>query len=106
MYDKYINRYKNGVMVMSIDRINRQPFINAYNSNSNKAVKSVDKVKNVDTIEISSLGKSLKDYSSDNNIDNAKKVAEIKSKVDSGTYSVNARLTAQSLLNSIKESKS
>lgn len=91
---------------MSINRINRQPFINAYNSNSNKAVKSVDKVKNVDTIEISSLGKSLKDYSSDNNIDNAKKVAEIKSKVDSGTYSVNARLTAQSLLNSIKESKS
>ena len=91
---------------MSIDRINRQSFINAYNSNSNKAVKSVDKVKNVDTIEISSLGKSLKDYSSDNNIDNAKKVAEIKSKVDSGTYSVNARLTAQSLLNSIKESKS
>ncbi len=58
---------------MSIDRINRQSFINAYNSNSNKCVKNVTKAKTFDTIEISSLGKSLKDYSSDNNIDNAKK---------------------------------
>ena len=72
-----MNRYKNGVMVMSIDRINRQSFINAYNSNSNKCVKNVTKAKTFDTIEISSLGKSLKDYSSDNNIDNAKKVAEL-----------------------------
>lgn len=87
---------------MSIDRINRQSFINAYNSNSNKVVKSLEKVKNVDTIEISSLGKSLKDYSSENNIDNAKKVAEIKSKVDSGTYSIDARLTARSILKAMK----
>ncbi|WP_456008268.1 flagellar biosynthesis anti-sigma factor FlgM [Clostridium butyricum] len=51
---------------------------------------------------MSSLGKSLKDYSSDNNIDNAKKVAEIKSKVDSGTYSIDARITARSILNAMK----
>jgi negative regulator of flagellin synthesis FlgM len=89
-------------MVMSIDRINRQSFINAYNSNSNKCVKNVTKTKNFDTIEISSLGKSLKDYSSDNNIDNAKKVAEIKNKVDSGTYSIDARLTARSILKAMK----
>lgn len=87
---------------MSIDRITRQSFINAYNSNSNKTIKNVEKVKNVDTIEISSLGKSLKDYSLDNNIDNAKKVAEIKNKVDSGTYSIDARLTARSILKAMK----
>ena len=91
---------------MSINRINRQSFINAYNSNSNKTIKNVEKVKNVDTIEISSLGKSLKDYSSDNNIDNAKKIAEIKNKVDSGTYSIDARITARSILNAMKESSS
>ncbi|WP_394884654.1 flagellar biosynthesis anti-sigma factor FlgM [Clostridium butyricum] len=88
---------------MSIDRINRQSFINAYNSNSNKCVKNVTKAKTFDTIEISSLGKSLKDYSSDNNIDNAKKVAEIKSKVDSGAYSVDAKITARSILKAMKE---
>ncbi len=91
---------------MSINRINRQSFINAYNSNSNKCVKNVTKAKTFDTIEISSLGKSLKDYSSDNNIDNAKKVAEIKNKVDSGTYSIDARITARSILNAMKESSS
>lgn len=91
---------------MSINRINRQSFINAYNSNSNKCVKNVTKAKTFDTIEISSLGKSLKDYSSDNNIDNAKKIAEIKNKVDSGTYSIDARVTARSILNAIKESNS
>ncbi|POO88080.1 flagellar biosynthesis anti-sigma factor FlgM [Clostridium sp. 3-3] len=87
---------------MSINRINRQSFINAYNSNLNKCVKNVTKAKTFDTIEISSLGKSLKDYSSDNNIDNAKKVAEIKNKVDSGTYSIDARLTARSILKAMK----
>lgn len=68
----------------------------------NKCVKNVTKAKTFDTIEISSLGKSLKDYSSDNNIDNAKKVAEIKNKVDSGTYSIDARLTARSILKAMK----
>ena len=87
---------------MSIDRINRQSFINAYNSNSNKTVKSVNKTQDIDTIEISSLGKSLKDYSLDSNINSAQKVAEIKSKIDSGTYNVDARLTARSMLNAMK----
>lgn len=85
---------------MSIDRINRQSFINVYNSN--KYVKNVTKTKNFDTIEISSLGKSLRFYSSDKKIDNAEKVAEIKSQVDSGTYSVDARLTARSILKAMK----
>lgn len=91
---------------MSIERINRQSYINAYSSNSNKSVEKVNKSKEVDRIEISSLGKSLTDYSPSNNIDNSKKIADIKSKVESGTYNVDARLTARSLLNAMKESKS
>ena len=89
---------------MSINRINSQPYINAYKSNSNKPVDKVNKTKDIDRIEISELGKSLKDYSLSSDIGNAKKVAEIKNKVDSGTYNVDARLTAQSLLNAMKES--
>lgn len=91
---------------MSIERINRQSYINAYNSTSNKSVEKVKKAKDVDRIEISELGKSLIDYSLDKNIDNTKKIAEIKNKVDNGTYNVDARLTAKSLLNAMKESKS
>lgn len=88
---------------MSIERINRQPYINAYNSNSSKTIDKVSKTKEVDRIEISELGKSLKDYSLTSDIGNAKKVADIKNKVDSGTYNVDARVTAKSLLNAMKE---
>lgn len=87
---------------MSIDRINRLTYINAYNSNSNKSVDKVNKAKDVDRIEISELGKSLKDYSLTSDISNMKKVMDIKSKVESGTYNVDARLTAKSLLNAMK----
>jgi negative regulator of flagellin synthesis FlgM len=89
---------------MSIDRISRQQYVNAYSSNRNKAIDKVSKAKEVDRIEISEAGKSLKKYSSENMIDNTKKVADIKSKIDSGTYNVEARLTAQSILTAIKES--
>lgn len=90
---------------MSIDRISRSTYINAYNSNSNNAIEKTKKNNNVDRIEISELGKSLKSYSIDSNVGNVEKVADIKNKIDSGTYSVDARLTAKSLLNAMKESK-
>lgn len=89
---------------MSIDRINRQQYINAYNSNSGKTIEKVNKSKEIDRIEISELGKSLKDYSLNSDISNIKKVADIKARLESGTYNVDARLTAKSLLNSMKES--
>lgn len=88
---------------MSIDRISRSAYINAYNSNSGKNVDKVAKTRNVDTIEISDLGKSLKNYSLENNTANIKKITEIKNRIDSGTYSIDARLTAKSLLNAMKE---
>lgn len=87
---------------MSIDRINRQSFITAYNTNSKRNIQNVDKTSNTDTIEISSLGKSLKDYSMTSDINNAKKVAEIKRRVDAGTYNIDAKLTAKSILNYMK----
>lgn len=89
---------------MSIERINRPTYINAYNSNSNKTIEKLNKTKETDRIEISELGKSLKEYSLTSDIGNVKKVADIKARLESGTYNVDARLTAQSLLNSMNES--
>lgn len=88
---------------MSIDRINRPTYINSYSANCNKNIDKVAKTENVDRIEISELGKSLKDYHLDNNNISVKKIAEIKNRVDSGTYNIDARLTAESLLNAMKE---
>ena len=89
---------------MSIDRINKQSFITAYNINSKHSIQKVDKTRNIDTIEISSLGKSLQDYSMISDVNNAKKVAEIRNRVEAGTYNVDARLTARSILNYMKGS--
>lgn len=88
---------------MSISRIGNQSYINSYTSGK---VTQIDKVRNTkatDRIEISPLGRSLQDYTLNGEIDNARKVAELKAKVDSGTYSIDARLTAKSLLYEMKE---
>ena len=91
---------------MSINGINNPIYINKYNSNSNKVTTKTTEIKQSDRIEISSIGKSLNEYSLNVGIDNTKKVADIKSSVESGTYNVDAKLTAQSLLNVMKEDKS
>lgn len=93
---------------MSINRISTQPYINAYTSNSNKAVENVSKPKeNSDRIEISSFAKTLQSYTTDNTktIDNSARVAEIKNQIDNGTYSIDAQLTARSMMQAMRESK-
>lgn len=91
---------------MSINRINRQSYINAYNSKMNKSIDKVNKAKDTDRIEISSIGKTITDYSLNTDVlNNAKKIKEIKAKIENGTYSVDARLTARSILEAMKESK-
>ncbi|NFR86504.1 MULTISPECIES: flagellar biosynthesis anti-sigma factor FlgM [Clostridium] len=91
---------------MSINRINVHSAVNIYNSNKNiNKVEKANKVGIRDRIEISSLGKSIKDYSLEGNIDNTKKVAEIKEKIQNGTYKVDSKLTANSILEAIKENK-
>jgi len=91
---------------MSINGINSKIYVNIYNSNSNKATTKTNEANKSDRIEISSLGKSLNEYSLNSDIDNTKKVADIKSKVESNTYNIDAKLTAKSLLNAMKEDKS
>lgn len=88
---------------MSISRIINKAYVNSYKTNKVMPMDKVRAAKSTDRIEISSLGKSLKDYSINGEIDNAKKVAELKMQVQAGTYNVDARLTARSMLNSMRE---
>lgn len=60
-------------------------------------------VKNEDTIEISELGKELSSFSiEDNNVDREAKIQELKEKIQNGTYEVDAKLTAQSMIDSMR----
>ncbi|NFI51982.1 flagellar biosynthesis anti-sigma factor FlgM [Clostridium botulinum] len=91
---------------MSINRINAHSAVNIYNSNKNiNKVEKANKVETRDRIEISALGKSIKDYSLESSIDNTKKVAGIKEKIQNGTYKIDSKLTAKSILEAIKENK-
>lgn len=91
---------------MNIKGISTHNIINSYNNNKVNNVKKDEMVKQSDRIEISKLGKSLTSYSFDGvNIDNSKKIAELRSKVESGTYNVDAKLTAKSMLDSMKGSR-
>ncbi|WP_294352339.1 flagellar biosynthesis anti-sigma factor FlgM [uncultured Clostridium sp.] len=91
---------------MNVKGIGSSNIINLYNKNNNKVINKGKVEKNTDRIEISSIGRSLHDYSLDDiNIDNNKKIAEIKIKIASGTYKVDSKLLAQSIIDIIKEKK-
>ena len=88
---------------MSISRIINQAYVNSYKANKAMQVEKVKEVKSTDRIEISSLGKKLKGYDGTGEIDNSAKIEALKYSVQNNTYNVDARLTAQSILNAMKE---
>jgi len=92
---------------MDVKGIGSHNIINLYNKNNNNSkVVSKEAIKKSSDSIISSLGKSLTDFSLEGlNINNASKIAELKGKVESGTYNVDAKLTAKSMINFIKENK-
>lgn len=89
---------------MNINGINSNNVINLYSKNRNR-VSQTKEVKSVsDRIEISKLGKSLTNYTLEGvNVDNFKKIQELKNQINNGTYNVDAKLTARSILDTIKE---
>ena len=91
---------------MNIKGIGTNNYINAYNNNKVCQVKKQEKVTVSDRIEISSMGKSLKNYSMDGvNVDNSKKISELKAQIEAGTYNANAKLTAKGMLDVMKGRK-
>lgn len=91
---------------MNINGIRTQGIANIYASNGAKRIKETNTDIGKDKIEISELGKNLSMYDNvDFNIDNSAKIEELKVKIQNGTYNVDAKLTAQSILNNIKEGR-
>ncbi len=91
---------------MNIKGIGSQNIVNLYTKNNNKIISKGSINKTNDTIEISNIAKKLNTYSFDDiNIDNSAKIASLKNKIENGTYNVDAKLTAQSIIDIIKEKK-
>lgn len=87
---------------MSISRIVNQGYINSYKANKVTQIDKMRETKSTDRIEISSFGKKLKGYDGIKEIDNSAKIEALKYSVQNNTYNIDARLTAQSILNSMK----
>lgn len=91
---------------MNINGVRTQGVTNIYASNGARKIKETNTDIGKDKIEISELGKNLSMYDNvDFNIDNSAKIEELKVKIQNGTYNVDAKLTAQSILNNIKEGR-
>jgi negative regulator of flagellin synthesis FlgM len=88
---------------MNIKGIGYTNGINPYNRVASNKVNKLEKTEISDRIELSKEAKLLNDYAIDESIyDNSKKVQDIKNKIKNGTYNVNAKLTAQSLLDAMR----
>jgi len=92
---------------MNIKGIGSQNIVNLYARNNSKITSKGNVTKSNDTIEISNIGKKLNTYSFDDidDIDNSAKIERLKNEIQNGTYNVDARLTAQSIIDIIKENK-
>ena len=87
---------------MNIKGIGSNNVINLYSNVQKKQENTTKEVKQ-DTIELSSIGRSLSSIDMGGySINNDKKVEEIKLEIEKGTYNVDARLIAQSILDTIK----
>lgn len=91
---------------MKVEGINSHNVINSYNSNKSRVIDKVQKSNSTDRIEISEIGKSLNNYSLESSsINRLSNIEEIRNKINNGTYNVDAKLTAQSILDHIGGNK-
>ena len=91
---------------MNINGVRTQGVTNIYASNGARKIKETNTDIGKDKIEISELWRNLSMYDNvDFNIDNSAKIEELKAKIQNATYNVDAKLTAQSILNNIKEGR-
>lgn len=87
---------------MKIDNIGTNNKIYPFRENT-KVYSKEQQCSKSDVIEISDAAKHLSSYASCSSVQvSDKKVQELKSQVESGTYNVNAKLVAQKMINIIK----
>lgn len=88
---------------MNIKGITSNNVISLYNHNKNRIAHKGEMGNSSDRIEISDLGKRLTTYNLEGvKIDDSLRLEAIKSQVEQGTYNVDAKLTAKSILDNIK----
>lgn len=88
---------------MNIKGIGYTSGINQYNRVSSNKISKLEKREVSDRIELSQEAKILKNYAIDESaFNNSQKVLEIKNKLQNGTYDINGRLLAQSLLDTMR----
>ena len=88
---------------MNIKGIGPVGNVNYYNKLAINRTEKTDNVKSLDRIEISEAGKALKDYELEiSSYDNTEKIEEIKNKISMGTYNIDGKLTAKSMLDIMK----
>jgi negative regulator of flagellin synthesis FlgM len=91
-----------GSVNMKINNVGVNKVINLYNVNKKNVEKSSAAEKR-DTVEISSLGKSLSSLSNDTSFENsAQKIDNLRKEVSQGTYKPNSSLTAKKMIDAMK----
>lgn len=89
---------------MKINGISQSKAINAYNDYKKQVDKKETKPQG-DSIQISSLGKSLSAYSTDELFVNSKeKLQGIAAEISNGTYNRDSKLIAEKMIESIRNS--
>ena len=83
---------------MKIDRVFSVNEINKYNTNVNKVSKSNQVTQIKDSIEITEAGKVLSTYSSEPLDNKSARIQELKEQIENGTYNIDPKLTAKSML--------
>ncbi len=88
---------------MKISGINPSKIINFY-SDHKKSIEKNEQVKKNDTVQISSLGKSLSSYSLDDKFINSKeKIERITNEINNGTYNVDSKLVAAKMIQEMQK---
>ncbi|AKA70324.1 MULTISPECIES: flagellar biosynthesis anti-sigma factor FlgM [Clostridium] len=87
---------------MKVNGINPNKVINLY-SEHKKSIEKKDQVQKNDTVQISSIGKSLSSYSLDDKFINSKeKIARLTNEVKNGTYNIDSKLVAAKIMEEMK----
>lgn len=88
---------------MNIKGIGYTNGINQYNKVASNKVNKLEKIEVSDRIELSKEARVLSDYKLDESIyDNSKKISEIKSRIQNGTYNVNSNLISKALVDAMR----
>lgn len=90
---------------MKIGGMKVQNLYSNYSNNKVKDDQNVSKNKIKDRIEISDEAKKLNNFDNSKSLDNSKRIEELKKMIKNGTYKVDAKLTAESMMKSINENR-